>query len=107
MATADADPIAAEQPRVPAEPRKEPEVNKLFRMVMKHEGSDLQVQVAALVLHDHAEELVDFRLLARLGRHTRLFGGDRVGVSSCHVWFTPSSEAADAIRVPFSRSPRH
>src|SRR5436309_2998435 len=45
MATADADPIAAEQPRVPAEPRKEPEVNKLFRMVMKHQGSDLHLKV--------------------------------------------------------------
>ncbi len=43
MATADAAlPIAAE-PR--AETRREPEVNKLFRMVMKHEGSDLHLKV--------------------------------------------------------------
>jgi twitching motility protein PilT len=45
MATADAaEPIDAE-PQVPATPRREPEVNKLFRMVMKHEGSDLHLKV--------------------------------------------------------------
>src|SRR5215210_9182413 len=43
MATADVDPV--EVPRVPAEARKEPEVNKLFRMVMKHEASDLHLKV--------------------------------------------------------------
>src|SRR5919198_680596 len=31
--------------RAPAEARREPEVNKLFRMVMKHEGSDLHLKV--------------------------------------------------------------
>src|ERR1700680_4081370 len=31
--------------RAPAEVRREPEVNKLFRMVMKHEGSDLHLKV--------------------------------------------------------------
>lgn len=31
--------------KVPAEVRREPEVNKLFRMVMKHEGSDLHLKV--------------------------------------------------------------
>ena len=40
MATAD---IAQEQE--PATPKKEPEVNKLFRMVMKHEASDLHLKV--------------------------------------------------------------
>src|SRR5215813_4530531 len=44
MATADAEPLEME-PRVPAEVRREPEVNKLFRMVMKHEGSDLHLKV--------------------------------------------------------------
>jgi twitching motility protein PilT len=43
MATADID--RAEELRVAAEPRREPEVNKLFRMVMKHEGSDLHLKV--------------------------------------------------------------
>jgi twitching motility protein PilT len=38
MATAEGD-------RVHAEIRKEPEVNKLFRMVMKHEASDLHLKV--------------------------------------------------------------
>src|SRR3954467_11527367 len=44
MATADVDPIAA-KPLSPAQAKKEPEVNKLFRMVMKHEGSDLHLKV--------------------------------------------------------------
>jgi twitching motility protein PilT len=35
----------AEMERAPAEVRKEPEVNKLFRMVMKHEASDLHLKV--------------------------------------------------------------
>src|SRR5258706_4934719 len=45
MATADEELVKAEPPRVPAEARREPEVNKLFRMVMKHEGSDLHLKV--------------------------------------------------------------
>lgn len=32
-------------PRQPAEARREPEANKLFRMVMKHQGSDLHLKV--------------------------------------------------------------
>src|SRR5262245_19929853 len=44
MATADDELVQAE-PRAPAELRREPEVNKLFRMVMKHEGSDLHLKV--------------------------------------------------------------
>jgi twitching motility protein PilT len=43
MATADAEKI---EPHHPAEPhRREPEVNKLFRMVMKEQGSDLHLKV--------------------------------------------------------------
>jgi len=44
MATADVDRDSLE-PGVPAQVRREPEVNKLFRMVMKHEGSDLHLKV--------------------------------------------------------------
>src|SRR5438876_2119410 len=44
MATGDVD-AEAEEGRVPAEARREPEVNKLFRMVKKHEGSDLHMKV--------------------------------------------------------------
>src|SRR5687767_10970651 len=33
------------EPRAPAEAKKEPECNKLFRMVMKLEGSDLHLKV--------------------------------------------------------------
>src|SRR3954449_2892260 len=47
MASADVDKADAEPQShsVPAELKKEPEVNKLFRMVMKHEGSDLHLKV--------------------------------------------------------------
>src|SRR5262245_44192604 len=45
MATADVPPHAAEEAKVPAAAKREPEVNKLFRMVMKHEGSDLHLKV--------------------------------------------------------------
>src|SRR5438094_8699739 len=41
MASADVERVADE----PRDSRREPEVNKLFRMVMKHEGSDLHLKV--------------------------------------------------------------
>jgi twitching motility protein PilT len=44
MATADVSPIGDDL-KTPAEARREPEINKLFRMVMKHEGSDLHLKV--------------------------------------------------------------
>src|SRR5947208_2695024 len=44
MATADLKAIP-DDVRMAAEIRKEPEVNKLFRMVMKHEASDLHLKV--------------------------------------------------------------
>ncbi len=44
MASVDVESIA-EEAGVPAEAKREPEVNKLFRMVMKHEGSDLHLKV--------------------------------------------------------------
>jgi twitching motility protein PilT len=43
MATVDEE--IKNESRQPAEVRREPEVNKLFRMVMKHEGSDLHLKV--------------------------------------------------------------
>src|SRR5436309_13248900 len=43
MAVADLD-SDGEEGRAPAEVRREPEVNKLFRMVMKLEGSDLHLK---------------------------------------------------------------
>src|SRR5438093_4325825 len=42
MATADV--LVSEEERLPAQVKREPEVNKLFRMVMKHEGSDLHLK---------------------------------------------------------------
>src|SRR5438445_663221 len=44
MAIADVEPLALDN-KAQAEARREPEVNKLFRMVMKHEGSDLHLKV--------------------------------------------------------------
>ncbi|MGH7170485.1 MAG: type IV pilus twitching motility protein PilT [Gemmataceae bacterium] len=45
MATADVNAISVPAvPTVPAAVRKEPEANKLFRMVMKHEASDLHLK---------------------------------------------------------------
>ena len=44
MATADVSPIG-DDVKTPAEARREPEINKLFRMVLKHEGSDLHLKV--------------------------------------------------------------
>src|SRR4051812_39844160 len=41
----DGDPRTPEPQRLPAEPRREPEVNKLFRVVMKYEASDLHLKV--------------------------------------------------------------
>jgi twitching motility protein PilT len=46
MATADVEPAAVESiPATPVSPKREFEVDKLFRMVMKHEGSDLHLKV--------------------------------------------------------------
>src|SRR5262249_1752827 len=42
MATADLDLVSG---NLPGEPRRELEVNKLFRLVMKHEASDLHLKV--------------------------------------------------------------
>jgi twitching motility protein PilT len=44
MASADVQ-VPPVDAKAPAETRKEPEVNKLFRMVMKHEASDLHLKV--------------------------------------------------------------
>ncbi|HEV3078708.1 MAG TPA: PilT/PilU family type 4a pilus ATPase [Gemmataceae bacterium] len=44
MAVAEVEAVALDA-KVPAQVRAEPEVNKLFRMVMKHEGSDLHMKV--------------------------------------------------------------
>jgi twitching motility protein PilT len=44
MAAEETGPMAVEA-KPPADVRREPEINKLFRMVMKHEGSDLHLKV--------------------------------------------------------------
>jgi twitching motility protein PilT len=42
---ASADIAVHDEPRIAIQAKREPEVNKLFRMVMKHEGSDLHLKV--------------------------------------------------------------
>src|SRR5260370_11677320 len=44
MAVADVEPLDLDT-KASADARREPEVNKLFRMVMKHEGCDLHMKV--------------------------------------------------------------
>src|SRR5437879_2858716 len=44
MATADVV-VNGDDGRMPAEAKREPDINRLFRMVMKHEGSDLHMKV--------------------------------------------------------------
>ena len=44
MATAEVESLHVDL-KLPPEAKKEPEVNKLFRAVMKHEGSDLHLKV--------------------------------------------------------------
>src|SRR5205085_9103558 len=43
MATADLEELVGEAP--PAQPKREPKINVLFRTVMKHEASDLHLKV--------------------------------------------------------------
>src|ERR1700730_16597870 len=44
MAGADVEPLDLDT-KASADARREPEINKLFRVVMKHEGSDLHLKV--------------------------------------------------------------
>src|ERR1700757_4540924 len=68
MATADL-PEIDDDPKATPEVRKEPEVNKLFRMVMKHEASDLHLKVGQppmMRLHGDIRRM-DMRPLTQAG----------------------------------------
>lgn len=65
MATVNEPEVNEIKDEIPATPKKEPEVNKLFRMVMKNEGSDLHLKVGlppmmrlkGIIRHAQAEPL--------------------------------------------------
>src|SRR6266849_4838961 len=59
MAVADLDSVG-EEGRAPAEVRREPEINKLFRAVMKHEGSDLHLKAGLPPMMRHRGAIKPF-----------------------------------------------
>src|SRR5262249_61031854 len=80
-----------------AELRKEPEVNKLFRMVMKHEGSDLHLKVGLppmmrlrgdirrMDMRPLTQEDMERLLLPQLKPHHRKMLDDEGGVDFSYV----------------------
>src|SRR5262245_44960359 len=93
------EPIHVEQP--PASPvgdgRREPEVNKLFRMVMKHEASDLHLKVGQapmmrlrgdirrVEMRPLTQEDMERLLLPGLTPRQRKILDEEGGVDYCHV----------------------
>jgi twitching motility protein PilT len=81
----------------PAETRKEPEVNKLFRMVMKHEASDLHLKVGQppmmrlrgdirrVDMRPLSQEDMERLLLPQLTPRQRRILEEEGGVDFCHV----------------------
>src|SRR5262249_17454699 len=100
MATADADQMDADQrpdPKPAAELRKEPEGTKPFRMVMKHEGSDLHLKVGLppmmrlrgdirrMDMRPLTQEDMERLLLPQLKPHHRKILDDEGGVDFSYV----------------------
>lgn len=91
MATAEA------EPKVAADGRGEPEVNKLFRMVMKHEGSDLHLKVGQppmmrlkgvirrMEYRPLSEEDMERLMLVTINEDQKLILRDTGGVDYAHV----------------------
>jgi twitching motility protein PilT len=96
MATADVAPPSAE-PQAPAPPRNEPEVNKLFRVVMKHEGSDLHLKVGLppmmrlrgvirrMEMRPLTQEDMERLLYPTLNEHHRKILEETGGVDYAHI----------------------
>jgi twitching motility protein PilT len=96
MATADVEQRNAQQPP-PADARREPEVNKLFRVVMKHEGSDLHLKVGLppmmrlkglirrMEMRPLSQEDMERLLYPTLNEHLRKILEDTGGVDYAHV----------------------
>src|SRR5262245_9315991 len=86
MATADLEQAGAES-RVPAESRREPEVNKLFRMVMKHEGSDLHLKgvIRTMEAPPISAEGMERLLFPIMSEHHRKILEDTGGADFAHI----------------------
>ncbi len=98
MATADSPKSPAEAPDGPPRPiKKEPEVNKLFRMVMKYEASDLHLKVGQPPMMRHkgdirrlemrplTQEDMERLLLPHLNERQRRILDDEGGVDFSYV----------------------
>jgi twitching motility protein PilT len=95
MATADVEQRNVQAP--PADARREPEVNKLFRVVMKHEGSDLHLKVGLppmmrlkglirrMEMRPLSQEDMERLLYPTLNEHLRKILEDTGGVDYAHV----------------------
>jgi twitching motility protein PilT len=96
MATADIGPIDLDV-NLPAEVKKEPDVNKLFRAVMKHSGSDLHLKAGLppMMRHKGIIKKMDFpplsqeqieKLLSPIinEKHMRVFD-ETGGIDFAHV----------------------
>jgi twitching motility protein PilT len=83
--------------RVAAEMRREPEVNKLFRMVMKHEGSDLHLKagqapmmrlkgiIRSMDMKPLSQEDLERLLIPTLSAKQRLILEETGGIDYAHV----------------------
>src|SRR3954467_14172156 len=104
MATAEAAPPVIDEVPLPpvdvkptAETKKEPEVNKLFRMVMKHEASDLHLKVGQppmmrlrgdirrMDMRPLTQEDMERLLLPHLNERQRRILEEEGGVDFCYV----------------------
>jgi twitching motility protein PilT len=92
------EPVPVEQPApTPGDGRREPEVNKLFRMVMKHEASDLHLKVGQppmmrlrgdirrVDMRPLTQEDMERLLLPGLTPRQRRILDEEGGVDFCHV----------------------
>jgi twitching motility protein PilT len=89
--------LEAPAPRQPATPGREPEVNKLFRMVMKHEASDLHLKVGQppmmrlrgdirrVEMRPISQEDMERLLYVNLSPRQKQILDDEGGIDFCHV----------------------
>jgi twitching motility protein PilT len=93
----DDEPVHVEPTEAKTDPRREPEVNKLFRMVMKHEASDLHLKVGQppmmrlrgdirrVDMRPLTQEDMERLLLSQLTTRQRRILDEEGGVDFCHV----------------------
>src|SRR5947208_7204892 len=83
--------------KIPAEAKREPEVNKLFRAVMKHEGSDLHLKVGLPPMMRHrglikkmdlpplSQEQMERLLLPIMSQKAQVVFEDTGGADFAHI----------------------